>query len=651
MAERSGLRKFLTNNVLGRLIEKEIDEFNLQRALGARNKAAKDMLGLYDTHMQKADEAVKKREISDERELAYETKMTKLAFTHDLHEDQRNYSRLHVKFRNHFSAMDANDKTVKEIMERQEEYIGLNARGSQFSSLSSEGLKKVIMKGSQGFGARLGRWLSGRNDERVQEEGQKDYERGLNAYFTDADKENVLKLQQDKEQILTGKLSINDSLEKNANKDNYLLPFDKEHLDLAVKQMSMDHGPRGQGNLRYASEIDVAMEAARNVQKQAELEIQEKARQAELEAQEKVRQAELEAKERARLKEAVEIPPANTMREKHDREFFPQYYNEDGKFYANQLEKDISKADKLGVKGLENRETRASLAQMYMFSQGDSIEQIYGDSKESQDMRAKRGAEISDMIINEPGQLSGIFYKFSSKLADAKIPDMTTDAALCKNIQQIDFYHSSASNFEKMLNTSEYTPDNQDKQFSTYAFYSLFQDGDSQKISNALDACQALSGIGYESRMEMWQSGGYSPTTKDSMTDEQRIDAIICGKLFDANYMKSYFPPGADWNSPSNLKNLVNEMKDSSINYLKDNAAGNDNYYKDQMVDSVKGISKEDIAQIMDSFIQKPVSQPLNFENMLGNENTSKGFDQASKRKSTSVAPPTNEIKQDGPNL
>ncbi|MCL2501374.1 MAG: hypothetical protein FWE90_13715 [Defluviitaleaceae bacterium] len=251
-------------------------------------------------------------------------------------------------------------------------------------------------------------------------------------------------------------------------------------------------------------------------------------------------------------------------KENHDKDFFPQFYT-GGKYDKDKAVKDMHDEKTNGSKTLGRVNSRVSLAQMYMYSQGCTIDQIYGNTQDCQELRAKYGKELMEKLtgpIDETGKMYAVIAK---KLNDFPIPEMDSDAALYNNMREIDFIKNSSINFtqdmglrdENAVEKAPYSPLEQ-------AFHKHISDKDFQKFEKMVQSGQSLHWNGLSDRLAYMISDEYS-VSPDKKFDPDTELSKRTGVIHYANRVdtiKEQYKPGAKL---SESKATLNESMEAMV--------------------------------------------------------------------------------------
>ncbi|MCL2603796.1 MAG: hypothetical protein FWD90_04895 [Defluviitaleaceae bacterium] len=233
-------------------------------------------------------------------------------------------------------------------------------------------------------------------------------------------------------------------------------------------------------------------------------------------------------------------------KEQHDKEFFPQFYT-DGKYNQNKAVNDMQETNTNGSKTLGRVSSRVSLAQMYMYSQGCTIDQIYGNTQESKDLRARYGREMMDKLTGPLDETGKMYADIAKKLSDFPIPDMSSDAALYNNMREIDFINNSSINFTQDLDLrNEAAQDKAPYSPLEQAFHNHLSEEDFKKLDKATQCGQSLHWNGISDRIAYMVSDEYSLSPDkviDHGTDLSKRTGVIhyTGRV---DAIREQFKPG-----------------------------------------------------------------------------------------------------------
>ena len=233
-------------------------------------------------------------------------------------------------------------------------------------------------------------------------------------------------------------------------------------------------------------------------------------------------------------------------RERHDRDFFPQLYGNHTGISRSKVDYLMAPEKTGGLQKLDSAEVRGSLAQMYMFSKGYSIDEIYMDSPEARAQRIKCGRELRGILASRPSEIGVMLSAISKKIADSPMPDMTSDLAIYKNMPEIDFYSSAGLNFRKIMPYSEGNLKNRDNALGYYNFSAGFDRMNAERYDKIFQSCEAISANGVTGRIALMRCGGYAPggsivsMTRDEMIGAQHYTAR-------KDEIKRLYPQGETW--------------------------------------------------------------------------------------------------------
>ncbi|MCL2216005.1 MAG: hypothetical protein FWB91_03175 [Defluviitaleaceae bacterium] len=230
-----------------------------------------------------------------------------------------------------------------------------------------------------------------------------------------------------------------------------------------------------------------------------------------------------------------------------DKDFFPHLY-ENGKLDSKR--ESSMKADNMGGLGtLDRNGSRISLAQMYMLSKGDSLDDMYENTQTARDLRQQRGKELMGILKSQdPEKMGEMFADIGKSLADFPVPDVTSDAAIYKNMRQVNFITNAGINFNQIMNArpdgnTDYTPVEQ-------AYRNNMTQKDWLRADTAVMAAQALKANGVTARIDVMGKGEYtlSPKEDGNASDSsysfnrQRVEAIEYSNRKD--FIKANYKPG-----------------------------------------------------------------------------------------------------------
>ena len=202
---------------------------------------------------------------------------------------------------------------------------------------------------------------------------------------------------------------------------------------------------------------------------------------------------------------------------RHDKEFY------EGVDIRTELApKNIS-----NLRTMDRAPSRVNFARMYMLSKGDSFEQIYADTPEAQELRKNRGKELMGIMHGGPKGIGKMFADMSKALSEYPMPDVSNDAALCKNRDEIWFIANAGINFVQVMGKESNAPV---RDAYKKAAGSNFKSGEL-----AVRRAMCLQTEGVLGRIDIMAYEDYSPSIavpdKKNLVNSQRPKA-----LFEADY-------------------------------------------------------------------------------------------------------------------
>jgi hypothetical protein len=522
---------------------KQKEEFNLQRVLASRDNAAKKHGVLYKTEMAKAEQRAKSKGDCD----PYDLIMEKYAQRMEIRDNPKKYAAIEK----------LNAKTGKQ----QSKATGCS---TVLTGLYGEGNMNKInennMKG-RGLGAWLGRLITGRRDSGVRATGKTAFDAQVKETgFNDGELKAVWKLQQCEAEIRNGTMTTEEVLSRET--DSFGKKFNAEETIAKLKSQSTESRKQPAG-----------MESAETIEK-------------------------FRVMARDRAREIEEIY------DKHCKDFFPQHYD-NGVLDNAKANEEMSPKNTNNSKTLDRINTRASLAHAYMYSQGDTLEQIYGDSQECKDLRTKRGKEMMDKLSGSKEEAGKMYADIAKKLSDFPTPDMSSDAAIYNNMREIHFLRNASINLSQVINLRNENRDSiREYHDLEIALYKNMSETEKQRFTTMGQIGQSINYNGIEARINFMASGEYSPTPelfadkKYKRTPIQQMLTVFSAERQD--YIKENFIPGK-------------KMGDNKI-VFKDNVTAHDKkmlevvngYNSDTMEKNITNtITNEQVRQI-----QKQVLNP-----------------------------------------
>jgi hypothetical protein len=430
---------------------KQKEEFNLQRVLASRDSAVRKHAKLYKAEMAKTERQVKAKGECD----PYDLIMEKYARRMDISDNPEKYSAI--------------DKQNAKAGKQHGNATGCSSILSDlYGEQNMNNIGKNDMKG-RGLGAWLGRLVTGRRDSGVRATGMAAFDTHTKETgFNDGERRAVWKLQQKENEIRSGTMTVEEVLKLDAE------DFDKKYdaLETITKLKNQSLESRNQ---------PATMESAETVEKFRVL-----------------------ARDRAR--------ELDEIHERHCMDFFPQHYV-NGVLDTQKVNAQMYPQHTNNAKNLDRINTRATLAQAYMYSQGDTLEQIYGDTKECKDLRTKRGKEMMEKLTGSKEEAGKFYADIAKKLADFPTPDMSSDAAIYNNMREIHFMSNTGINLTQIINLRDESRDVVRQQHDLeIAFHKNISPQECTRFNNMTQNSQSLMFNGIEARISRMTAGQYSLT-------------------------------------------------------------------------------------------------------------------------------------------
>ncbi|MCL2501373.1 MAG: hypothetical protein FWE90_13710 [Defluviitaleaceae bacterium] len=430
---------------------KQKEEFNLQRALASRDSAAKKHNALYKAELDKAQRQAKAKGECDPYDLLMERYNQRL----NIRDNPEKFRTL--------------DKLNAQAGKQHGNATGCSmALDGLYGEGNMNNINKDNMKG-RGWGAWLGRLVTGRRDSGVRATGVAAFNTHLKETgFNSGEMQEVWKLQQCEAEIRSGALTAEEVLARGL--DDFEKKYDPDQTVAKLKSQNMEGRKQTAG-----PESTDTIEQFRVL------------------AQDKA--AELDRK----LLD-------------HDADFFPDLY-EKGVLDAQKTNK-IMHPDKTNrSQTLDRINSRMTLARAYMYAQGDTMDQIYGDSKESKDLRARRGRELMGKLTGSVEETGKMYAQIAKKIIDFPTPDMSSDAMLYNNMREINFIKDASINMTQIINLRrEDREDVRPRHALENAFHDNLSKLENEKFNNMTQNGQALNFNGIEARIKFLASGDYSLT-------------------------------------------------------------------------------------------------------------------------------------------
>jgi hypothetical protein len=96
-----------------------------------------------------------------------------------------------------------------------------------------------------------------------------------------------------------------------------------------------------------------------------------------------------------------------------------------------------------GLQTLNRRASRLSMARLYMYSKNCSLDQIYGDSPANEALRKQHGKELTEILLSgDADKIGKLYADIGKSVMNFPMPDISSDAALFKNMREINFLYS-----------------------------------------------------------------------------------------------------------------------------------------------------------------------------------------------------------------
>jgi hypothetical protein len=142
--------------------------------------------------------------------------------------------------------------------------------------------------------------------------------------------------------------------------------------------------------------------------------------------------------------------------EAHDRDFYPDLFdkNEIGEMIPKAMPtiRDIMANENMsGLNTLGRQDSRISLARLYMISKGCTIDQIFENTPEGSARRSQYGKEMMEEIKKGPENCGKMFADMGKAYADLPVPDISSDAAILKNMRDIETIRTMGIDFNQIM--------------------------------------------------------------------------------------------------------------------------------------------------------------------------------------------------------
>jgi len=429
--------------------EKQKEEFKLQRALASRDSAAKKHRALYNAELAKTEKQAKAKGDCDPYDLLMER-----------YNQRMNIRDNPEKFR---AIEKANEKAGKQHG---------NATGCSmaldrlYGEKNMDNINKDNMKG-RGLGAWLGRLVTGRRDSGVRATGVEAHKAHMTQTgFNHGEMQEVWKLQQCEAEIRSGALKPEEVLAREM--DSFGKKYDAEKTIAKMKNQTMENRNKPAGP----------------------------------ESTEFIEQFRWMSRERACMYERIHA--------EHGMDFFPQHYDND-ELNTSKANAEMYPQNTNGSKTLDRLTTRVTLARAYMYSQGCTLEQIYGDTDADKALRTKYGKEMMQKLSGSMEDASKMYADIAKKLSDFPMPDMTSDAAIYENMRDIDFARNAGIDLSQIINLRDEDKENKRPYHALeQAFHDNLTDKEYERFNIMNQYSQGIVHNGIDDRITLMRTGDYS---------------------------------------------------------------------------------------------------------------------------------------------
>ncbi|MCL2699406.1 MAG: hypothetical protein FWE68_03755 [Defluviitaleaceae bacterium] len=302
------------------------------------------------------------------------------------------YDNIMEKYAHRVREQAADDPTKEGIGEKMGD-ITYFAMSTDDGSLTKQEHAETIEKG-KGIGAFFGRLFNGRLFKSDRDKGQAQFNRFVSETgFAGTEREQVAKLAARETELRKGTLTA----ETVVSKEHKVPGMNPAQIDAANERFDRVYGEKKDETLQ-------SFQAA-------------------------------VAERRQGLKDSME---------RQESEFFSHMGPD-----ANTRDAGLTQAHCHNIPCMDTGMRRTPLARLYMHSMGDSLDQIYADTPESQALRAQRGKEFTDLMTAQgpdaQQKLGDAFARMGGAIAEFPSPDIASDAAIYTNMRDFTFIQESVT--------------------------------------------------------------------------------------------------------------------------------------------------------------------------------------------------------------